>query len=197
MNKDISKKQKIGEPKNEEKLKNEKQFQKNNKKAVKKLDVKKENQIKVPEKPKEEKKIVKKVKEKRKKTEQEKKIVKLKEKIKEKTKPTFRGRFGKRFKRKKTMKKWDKWRRPRGIDIVFKNEDGALTKIGYRSSKTIRFLHPSGFKEVMVSNPSELLKLKDDAVVVRFSGKIGKRKRIQMIKIAKEQKIKILNRWSR
>jgi len=139
----------------------------------------------------------KKIKQKRKKTQDEKKLLKIKEKIKLKKHPTFRGRFGARFKRRKSNKKWDKWKRPRGIDIIFKNEDGALVKIGYRVPKAIRFLHPSGQKEVLVSNLDDLEKVKERQVAVRFAAKIGKRKRIQMLKRAKEQKIFVVNKMKR
>ena len=140
--------------------------------------------------------IPKKNKQKRKKTTDEKKLLKIKEKINSKKHPVFRGRFGGRFKRRKSNEKWDKWRRPRGIDIIFKNEDGALPKIGYRVPKKFRFLHPSGLKEITVSNLTELKQVKE-RVAVRFFGKIGKRKRIEMIKFAKEQKLKVLNRWKK
>jgi len=144
-----------------------------------------------------EKQVEKKVKkEKRKKTNQEKEVLKVKDKLKAKSLPTFRGRFGARFKRRKSNKKWDKWHRPRGIDIVFKNDDGALPKIGYRTPKAIRFLHPSGLNEVIVSNLKELSKVKEN-VVVRFAAKIGKRKWIEMKKTAKEQKVRVLNRWKK
>jgi len=138
-----------------------------------------------------------KTKEKRKKTQQEKIILKLKEKLKQKNHPTFRGRFGGRFKRRKSNKKWDKWMKPRGIDIVRKNDDGALAKIGYRVPKKIRYLHPSGLPQVSVSNLQELNLLKEKNVAVRLSGKIGKKKRIEMLKVAKEQNIKLLNRWKK
>mgnify|MGYP001575861680 CR=1 FL=1 len=135
-------------------------------------------------------------KEKRKKNADEKKVLALKEKIKEKKHPIFRGRFGARFKRRKSNEKWDKWRRPRGIDTIFKNEDGALPKIGHRVPKEIRFLHPSGHQEVFVSSVNDLQKLKNphQSFVVRLSSGIGKKKRIQIAKLAKEQNIRVLNR---
>ncbi|MBI2598513.1 MAG: hypothetical protein HYW50_04925 [Candidatus Diapherotrites archaeon] len=142
--------------------------------------------------------VVKEEKTKREKTEKEMLRKKLNEKIKKKQHPVFRGRFGARFKRRKSIEKWDKWRRPRGTDIIFEKEDGALVKIGYRVPKEIRHLHPSGFPELVVSNLGELSQIgQKENVALRFAAGIGKRKRIQMLKIAQEKNLRVLNRWKK
>jgi large subunit ribosomal protein L32e len=126
------------------------------------------------------------------KTPEMKKAEKTRKKIRKKTHPVFRGRFGKKQFRRKSNKKWQKWRLPRGIDIFFRKEDGSMPRIGYRVPKEFRHFHPSGMREVMVANPSELSKVGKD-VVVRISGTVGKRKRKEIIKKAKEAGVKVLN----
>ncbi len=108
----------------------------------------------------------------------------------------FRGRFGKRSVRNVADKKWQKWRRPRGIDIYFKKEDGLVPGTGYRTAKKIRFVHPSGYRERLVKNMQDLVALekKRDSVAARISAKIGKRKKKEMVKKASELKIVVLNR---
>ncbi len=126
-----------------------------------------------------------------------KKIVKIRELLKRNKHPVFRGRFGGRWKRRKSIAKWNKWRYPRGIDIIFKQEDGANPKIGYRVPNAIRFLHPSGYPEVMASTAEQLAQFAGQNVAVRFAARIGKRKRAIMLKKADELDLKVLNRWKR
>ncbi|MFH1751350.1 MAG: eL32 family ribosomal protein [archaeon] len=118
-----------------------------------------------------------------------KKLVKL---IQKKSHPVFRGRFGQRDIRRKSNDKWDRWRKPRGIDIRFLNDDGAIPKNGFRTSKKIRFLHPSGLKEIMVLKKNDLDKVKENQAV-RLSGKLGRKKRIEIIEKAREKNIYIVN----
>ena len=118
-------------------------------------------------------------------------LEKTKELIKGKKKPTFRGRFGKKQCRRKSNDKWDKWRRPRGIDIRRKKEDGSVVDIGYRTDKKIRNLHPCGLAEVRVNNVAELETLK--GVAVRISGTVGKKKKQEILKKAEEMKLKVIN----
>jgi len=150
------------------------------------------------EKKKEIKKVVQKPKEKKKpkavnKIEKTKEQKKLQEKIKLKKVPTIRGNFGKAWLRRKAIKKWQKWHKARGIDFLAKKEDGAKPKAGYRTSKEIRGLHPSGLPEIYIRNLDELKKLKEKNVVIRINGKIGKKTKKEMLKTAKEKKIRILN----
>jgi len=120
------------------------------------------------------------------------KILELREEIKKKWKPNFRGRFGKKWLRRPSKKKWDKWRYPRGIDIKRKKEDGALPKSGYRTIRTVRGLHPSGFRERMVKNVKELNSVREGEAV-RLAAVVGKKKRKDIRKKAKEMNLYILN----
>ena len=86
------------------------------------------------------------------------------------------------------------WRKPKGIDSpkrIERKEKGRVVKIGYRTPKVIRHLHPSGYPEVIVHNPSELEGL--EGVVVRIAATVGRRKRIEIIKKAEELGLKVVN----
>lgn len=106
--------------------------------------------------------------------------------------PTFRGRFGTRSKRKKSIAKWDKWRYPRGIDILFKRGDNIRPRVGYRTDKAIRDLHPSGRKEIYIRNLPELMKMKSEKnVLFRLAATIGQKKRIEIYEFAKKHNLNL------
>lgn len=88
------------------------------------------------------------------------------------------------------------WRRPRGIDNKMRmHVKGwpASPNIGYGSPKIVRHLHPSGLKEVLVSNVEDLLIVNPETQVVRISGGVGERKRAAIIEEARRRGIRILN----
>ncbi|MBI5554192.1 MAG: 50S ribosomal protein L32e [Candidatus Diapherotrites archaeon] len=116
----------------------------------------------------------------------------LSNQIKDKSKPVFRGRFGKKHSRKVKSAKWDKWRVPRGIDVVKNQESGAFPRPGYRTPKSLRFLHPSGYPEIVVYTEKELEGKKD--VAVRIAGTVGKRKRKAIVEKALALNLMVLNR---
>lgn len=107
--------------------------------------------------------------------------------------PVFRGRFGKKQFRRKSIKKWDKWRKPHGIDIDRCLAHGHRPKIGYRSDAALRDIHPSGYKEVLVCNFNDLSKIDNKTQAARISKTVGKRKRNEIIKKANESAIWVLN----
>jgi len=125
-----------------------------------------------------------------------KEVNKLSALVRAKKRHMFRGRFGKRSVRKVSREKWQKWRKPRGIDIVFKKEDGLVPGTGYMTPKKIRFVHPSGYKEKLVRNMNELVAMEKEkaTVAVKISRTIGKKKKIEILKKADELKIVVLNR---
>lgn len=177
---------------------------KKEKKEVKKVnaeakkEVKKEKVKEVEEKKSEVKKEVKKPKVEKPKGEIKKKRKELKavlRKIKKKSGkkiPSIRGRFGQRPIRKISNKKWQRWRKPRGIDIRRHQQDGAWPKTGYKTDSDIRGMHPSGYFEVYVSNVKELKEV-DNKFAVRIKSKVGKKTRIEIRKEAEKLDLKILN----
>lgn len=86
------------------------------------------------------------------------------------------------------------WRKPRGIDNklrIKKKGYGLLPKIGFRTPKKTRGLHPTGLKEVLVSSLKELGGLK--GVAVRFSATLGRKKKAVLVAEAKKLQLKMLN----
>ena len=72
-------------------------------------------------------------------------------------KPKFKKQGSNYLKRVK-----NRWRKPRGVDSKLRQKEkskGCIPKVGYRSPKSTRYLHPSGFKEVLVYNVNDLEKV--------------------------------------
>jgi large subunit ribosomal protein L32e len=107
--------------------------------------------------------------------------------------PTFRGRFGKKNIRRKAKTKWQKWRKPRSIDLDRGLQHGYRPKIGYRNVKEIRGIHPSGYVEVRVENLNDLKKVDEKINAIRIGATVGKRKRNEIVKEANKKGIWILN----
>jgi len=90
-----------------------------------------------------------------------------------------------------------KWRKPTGLHSKLrrnKNYRPALVRVGYGSPCKVRGLHPSGFREVMVFNPSDLEKLDPATEAARVGGSVGKRKLENIYNEADSRSIRILNR---
>jgi large subunit ribosomal protein L32e len=90
----------------------------------------------------------------------------------------------------------DAWRKPKGVDSHMRlSVKGwpALVKIGYRGPRAVRGLHPSGLRDVLVHNMAELETLSPNADAARFAAGVGRRKRIDLARRAKEMGIRVLN----
>ena len=88
------------------------------------------------------------------------------------------------------------WRRPKGLDSKMrlkKKGYNPLPNVGYRTPKAFRGIHPSGYIEVLVHNLKELENLNPKTHAIRVAHTVGKRKRIEIEKVAKEKGITILN----
>jgi large subunit ribosomal protein L32e len=88
------------------------------------------------------------------------------------------------------------WRRPRGLDNKIRRKilgwpPGPST--GYKGPISARFLHPSGYREVIVNNVADLSKIDPNTQAARIAHTVGKRKRAMIIAEAKKLNIKILN----
>jgi large subunit ribosomal protein L32e len=89
-----------------------------------------------------------------------------------------------------------KWRRPKGSQSKMRKKikfKGKMPSKGYMAPKELRYLHPSGYKEVLVYTTKDLEKINPEKEAARIASKVGKRKRIEIMKKAEKLKIKILN----
>jgi len=65
--------------------------------------------------------------------------------------------------------------------------------VGYRISKEIRGLHPSGYEEIQVQRVDDLSKIDPQRQAIRISRTIGAKKRVEISDRANEMGIHILN----
>jgi len=107
--------------------------------------------------------------------------------------PTFLRQEWHRRKRLQNVK----WRKPQGDHSKMRQHYGYrpnVVSIGYGSPKGARFLHPSGFKEVLVWNVKDLEKIRPELEAARVAHPVGMRKRQEIEVKADELGIRVLNR---
>ena len=102
--------------------------------------------------------------------------------------------------RYKTVK--EAWRKPKGIDNrVRRRFKGQLPmpKIGYGSCKATKHMLPCGLRKVVVNNQKELemLVMHTAGYAAEVAHNVSARKRIEIVKKAKELGIKITNPMAR
>ena len=88
------------------------------------------------------------------------------------------------------------WRRPRGKDSKMRLQRSGwppLVKVGYRTPRKYRDLHPSGYKEVLVYRVEDLAGLDPNIHAVRIAGGVGRLKRIRIMEEAERLGLKVLN----
>jgi len=88
------------------------------------------------------------------------------------------------------------WRKPRGLDNKIRRKIKGWPpgpSVGYKGPKIARGLHPSGYREVIVYNATDLTNIDHNTQAVRIAHTVGKRKRATIIAKAKELNLKILN----
>ncbi len=106
-------------------------------------------------------------------------------------KPEFRRHESWRYNRLK-----ENWRKPRGLDNKMRlNVKGwpKSAKIGYGRSRISRGLHPSGYEEVLVHTPDEVVGVDPRTQAIRIAHTVGTRKRIQIASGARERGIYVVN----
>lgn len=89
------------------------------------------------------------------------------------------------------------WRAPHGMDNKQRRNykyRGSLVRIGHGKVAAARFLHPSGFEEVMVQNLTDLEVIDPETQAARVGGTVGGRKREHIYARADELGIRVLNR---
>jgi large subunit ribosomal protein L32e len=106
-------------------------------------------------------------------------------------KPRFRRQESWRFKRVT-----DTWRKPHGIDSKMRKKVKGWPPsptTGYRSPKTTRGLHPSGFMETLVYSVEDLSGIDPELQAIRIGRSVGGRKRVEILALAGEKGIHVLN----
>jgi large subunit ribosomal protein L32e len=89
-----------------------------------------------------------------------------------------------------------KWRKPKGNDNKSRLQLKGyppIVKVGYRTPKEVRGLHPSGLEPVIVHNVKELEKVDKNKHIVYIASSVGKRKRLEILKRAQELGIRVAN----
>ena len=89
------------------------------------------------------------------------------------------------------------WRAPHGMDNKQRRNykyRGSLVRIGHGNVAAARFLHPSGFREVMVHNTNDLEAIDPETEAARVGASVGGRKREHIYARADELGVRVLNR---
>ena len=89
------------------------------------------------------------------------------------------------------------WRAPHGMDNKQRRNykyRGSLVRIGHGKVAAARFLHPSGFREVMVHNTADLEAIDPETEAARVGATVGGRKRENIYARADELGVRVLNR---
>ena len=90
-----------------------------------------------------------------------------------------------------------KWRKPMGQHTKLRRHYGYrpnVVSIGYRGPKTVRGLHPSGFREILVHTVRDLDAIDPKLEAARIAGSVGARRRTEIQAAADEKGIRVLNR---
>ncbi len=88
------------------------------------------------------------------------------------------------------------WRKPKGVHSKMRHGFGGRSKCvssGYRSPVSVRGLDRSGLKIIFVSNLNDLDNIDKKKEGIIISASVGKKKRLDLLKKALENSIKVLN----
>jgi len=114
----------------------------------------------------------------------------LRERMKRR-KPSFRRQESWRYKRVSQV-----WRRPDGVDSKMRAKAKGWPKsaeAGYRGPKAARYLHPSGYSEVLVRNVDDVDRVNPETQAIRIAHTVGAKKRVEISARAGEKGIHVLN----
>lgn len=89
-----------------------------------------------------------------------------------------------------------RWRYPKGNSSAIrrgKRGEPVLVNPGYGSPREVRGLHSSGLEKIVVHNARELQSLNPEKQGAVIAHTLGNRKRMELLQLAVEKKIKVLN----
>ncbi|MBI2647686.1 50S ribosomal protein L32e [Candidatus Woesearchaeota archaeon] len=119
-------------------------------------------------------------------------LLELRNKLKDK-KPEF---IRQDYQRRKRLGRKLKWRKPKGIHSKIRHHFKGRRKMpssGYKSPKKVKNLHSSGLKIINVSSVDDIKEIKKENEGAVISKTIGMKKRLEILKKAKELDVLILN----
>ena len=96
----------------------------------------------------------------------------------------------------KRMKLNDKWRKPKGLHSKIRHKFKGRRKMpspGYKSPRKVKNLHFSGLKIINISSTDNLNKIKKESEGIVVAANVGMKKRLEILKKAKELNINVLN----
>jgi len=117
----------------------------------------------------------------------------LQRRIAGKKKPEFRRYLSWRFWK---FERREYWRKPKGNDSKMRLQIKGyppIVKVGYRTPKEIRGLHPSGLEPVRVANPAELEKLNPEKHLIVIASSVGLKKRLLILEAARQRGFRVAN----
>jgi len=106
-------------------------------------------------------------------------------------KPKFKRQESWRYKRVK-----GNWRKPPGVDSKMRKKVKGWPPspaVGYRGPKKIRGLHPSGYVETHIQTVEDLNGIDPAKEAIRISHTVGGKKRVEILALAEEKGIHVLN----
>ena len=89
------------------------------------------------------------------------------------------------------------WRKPKGmqskqrLNMKYRTP---MARVGYGKISAVRGLHPSGFEDVLVNQPSDLDGLDPERQAIRIGASVGNRKRTKIHDRADDLGLRVLNR---
>lgn len=96
----------------------------------------------------------------------------------------------------KRMKLSYKWRKPKGIHSKIRHHFKGRRKMpspGYKSPRNVKGIHTSGLRMINVSSVEDIKKIKKESEGAIITKSVGMKKRLEILKKAKELDVKVLN----